>query len=507
MSTERTFAVIVGSGFAGLGAAIALKRAGLHDFVVLEKAGAVGGTWRENTYPGCACDVPSHVYSFSFFPNPRWSETYATQPEIRDYLERATDRFDVRRHLRFGAEVVTATLDEERGTWTVTTKGGDTFVADVVVAGLGPLHRWSFPKVPGLERFRGKAFHSAGWDHAFDPSGKRIAAIGTGASAIQFIPELAKVAARLHVFQRTPAWVLPREERTYGELEKLALERVPGLRLLLRGEQFLRAEMRSFAFVNEPRLLALAERMAKRNIAKAISDPELRAKLTPTYRMGCKRILMSNTYYPALARPNVELVAGALERVTESGVVGPDGKERPVDAVVFGTGFDVHDYLGGLHVFGRGGRELGAEWSARGAEAYLGTVVSGFPNLFTLVGPNTGLGHNSIIFMIESQVRLVMKCVERIRRAPGTLLEVREDVQRAFNERIQRKLSETVWQSGCRSWYLDARGKNTTIWPGFCVGFRWETSRFSERDFRIEVAPRARGPVETRGEPSSVPAG
>ena len=487
------FAIIIGSGFAGLCMAIALKRAGIDDFVVLEKAGAVGGTWRDNVYPGCACDVPSHVYSFSFEPNPRWSATYSPQPEIRAYVERCFDTYDVRRHVRLHTEATKAELDERTGLWTVTTRSLDPAGASVeerltgrvVVAGMGPLARFTLPKIPGLESFRGPKFHSAHWDTTFDPAGKRVAAVGTGASAIQFVPELAKTVDKLYLFQRTPAWVLPRRERSYSELEKRLFERVPALRKLHRESIFWLQEAKGFGFVRNPRILAFAERFAVRHLHASVQDPELRRKLTPSYRMGCKRILMSNTYYPALARPNVEVITDGIREVTPTGIVAGDGASRQVDAIVLGTGFDVHDYLGNLKVLGRGGRDLGALWAEEGAQAYLGVSVAGFPGMFVLVGPNTGLGHNSIIFMIESQVEHVMRIVERLRAAPGTVLDVREDVQREYNEDIQRRLSATVWASGCASWYIDSHGRNTTLWPGLCFEFRRATRELRPEDYRL----------------------
>lgn len=504
--TERVFAVVVGSGFAGLGAAITLKRHGIDDFVVLEKADALGGTWRENTYPGCACDIPSHLYSYSFARNPRWSETYSPSAEIRAYLERCADDFDVRRHVRFGVEVTGAELDEARGEWTVTTASGDRFVGRVVLAGVGPLHRWKLPDVPGLASFRGEVLHSAGWDHAFDPRGKRVAAVGTGASAIQFVPELARDAARLHVFQRTPAWVMPRVERRYTETEKRLFELVPAASWAHRAELFARHELRTVGFVREPRVLALAERLARRHLEQAVREPALRAKLTPTYRMGCKRILMSNTYYPALARPNVEVVAAALERVTPGGVVGPDGAERPVDAIVFGTGFDVHDYLGRARVVGRGGEELGERWRRDGASAYFGAATAGFPNWFTLVGPNTGLGSNSIVFMIEAQLRLVMQAIDLVRRTPGALVEPTREAERRFNDELQAKLRETIWATGCQAWYRDAEGRNSTIWPWFASQFWLRTRRLAREDFRLQVAPSGAARARVAPGPSSLDA-
>jgi cation diffusion facilitator CzcD-associated flavoprotein CzcO len=483
--SERVFAVVIGSGFGGLGAAIALRKAGFRDVVVLEKADSLGGTWRENTYPGCACDIPSHLYSFSFERNPRWTETYSPQAEIRAYLEHCADRYDVRRHLRLGQEAVSATLDEATGRWTVTTKQGAVFEARFVIGAVGPLHRFSLPKIPGLSSFKGKVIHSARWDPSFDPRGKRVATVGSGASAIQLIPELVKDVAYLCSFQRTPAWVLPRNERRYTEIEKRLFEAVPAATWLLRKQIYLGHELRTLGFVRDRRILALAERLAVRHMEKAVKDPKVREILTPRYRMGCKRILMSNTYYPALAQPHVEVLGGALSQVTEDGVMGPDGRERKVDAIILATGFDVHDYLGTMRVRGRGGRDLGEEWARGGAHAYLGVTVPGFPNFSLLVGPNTGLGSNSIVTMIEAQIELVMRLVGQVHDKEGALIEVREDVERAYNERIQDRLRETIWETGCQSWYHDAAGRNSTIWPGLCTQYWMETRRFDPREYRI----------------------
>ena len=481
---ERVRIAILGSGFAGLAMAVKLRDAGVDDFVVLEKAGAIGGTWRDNHYPGCACDVPAHLYSYSFAPNPDWSCTFAPQPEIRAYIERCADRFDVRRHVRLHAEVVAAELDEAALTWTVRCADGRVWIADVVVAATGGLSRPAVPRLPGLERFAGATWHSAAWDHGFALAGKTIASIGTGASAIQFVPHLARAAARLHVFQRTAPWVLPRDDRAFTAVEK-ALFRVPAIRWLYRQKLYWTLEARAVPFTLEPRILRWAQRLAIRHLHRQVADPALRATLTPDYVLGCKRILMSNDYYPALARPNVEVVTAPIREVTPRGIVTADGVERAVDAIVFGTGFDVHDYLGPTRVVGRGGRELGAEWR-KSAAAHLGTTVPGFPNLFTLIGPNTGLGHNSIIVMIESQVRYVMSALRAIDRGGLAAVEPRADVAAAYNARLQRRLERTVWSTGCKSWYQDAEGKNTTLWPGSTAEFMLRTWRFDPRD---HVAP------------------
>ena len=485
--SERVGIVIIGSGFAGLAMAIKLSEAGFDDLVVLEQADAIGGTWRDNHYPGCACDVPSHLYSYSFAPNPGWSRAFAPQAEIRAYIERCADRYQVRRRVRLGAEVVSAVYDEAEATWTVACAGGRRFVADVVVAAAGGLSRPAVPEVPGLSQFRGATWHSARWDHGVDLTGKRVAVVGTGASAVQFVPRIAPQVGRLHLFQRTPPWVLPRPDRRFSLAQRAAF-RVPAARWLYRQRLFWAHEARAVPFTLSPRLLELAQGLALRHLRRQVADPALRARLTPDYVMGCKRVLMSNDYYPALTRDNVEVVASGLRAVDQRGVVGGDGVRREVDAIVFATGFAVHDYLGPLVVRGRGGRELGAEWRAR-AEAYLGTTVPGFPNLFVLIGPNTGLGHNSIIFMIECQVRYVVSALRAMRRGGVRAVEPRAEVVARYNRALQARLSRTVWASGCRSWYQNPDGVNTTLWPGPSAEFLLRTWRFRPADYLMEQRP------------------
>ncbi len=474
--------VIVGSGFAGLCMAIKLLEAGIDDFVILERADAIGGTWRDNHYPGCACDVPAHLYSFSFFPNPDWSQTYAPQPEIRAYIERCAAHYRLHEKVRFSADVSAAAYDERAATWTVHTKDGRAFTGDVLVAAIGGLSRPLVPSLPGLETFAGRTWHSAQWDHDAPLDGKTVAVIGTGASAIQFVPQLAPRVAKLHLFQRTPPWILPRQEQVFSARDKRLFRRVPGLRALHRARLYAGHELRALPFTIRPQLLEWLQPLALRHLHAQVKDPALRARLTPDYVMGCKRILISNDYYPALARDNVEVVTDGIRAITRAGVVTADGRERAVDAIVFGTGFDVHDYIGGMKVLGRGGVDLGEAWR-RDPEAYLGTMAAGFPNLFTLVGPNTGLGHNSIIFMIESQVRLVMSCLRTMRARDAATIEPRPEVVRAFNDEMQRRLAGTVWMSGCKSWYQNAAGKNTTLWPGFTVEFAARTARMRPADY------------------------
>jgi cation diffusion facilitator CzcD-associated flavoprotein CzcO len=482
--------LVIGTGFAGLGMAIKLKAAGEHDFVVLEKADSIGGTWRENTYPGCACDVQSHLYSFSFEPNPAWSRMFATQPEIRAYLERCTDKYGVRPHIRFGQEVTSGVFDERSGRWEVEVNGGEQrYSARVVVAGFGPLSRPEYPEIEGIETFEGRFFHSAQWDCDYDLTGKRVAVVGTGASAIQFVPKIADQVAQLHLFQRTPPWVLPKPDRPITRLERTLFKLAPALQQAYRNLIYWRLETRVLGFTIHPKAMKAAELLGRLHINRAIKDRSLRRAVTPDYTIGCKRILMSNDYYPALARPNVDVVTGGVQRVTPRGVIGADGVEREVDAIVYGTGFKVHDPLGPMQIRGLNGAELGRHWREHGLEAYLGTTVAGFPNLFILVGPNTGLGHNSIVYMIESQVHYVLEAIRTMRSRSLSYVDVKPEAQTAFNDRIQEQLDGAVWSSGCASWYLDENGKNRTLWPGFTFRYRQATDAFEAEDYELaEVA-------------------
>ena len=469
---------VVASGFSGIGLAIRLKQEGVEDYAVLERGAGVGGTWHFNTYPGCACDVPSHLYSFSFAPNPGWSRTYSRQPEIRDYLERVVDDFGVREKIRLGCEVRTARWDGEA--WDIETSQGP-LRARVLVSATGPLVEPKIPPFPGLDTFAGPAFHSARWDHSVDLTGKRVAAVGTGASAIQFVPAIAPQVARLHVFQRTPPWVMPHSSRPITRAEKLIYEKLPLAQRLVRGGIYATRELLVLGFVKQPRIMRGIERIAERHMRGAIDDPELLAKVRPDYTIGCKRILPSNDWYPALARDNVELVTDPVAEVRERSVVTADGAEREVDAIVFGTGFHVVDMPVARMVRGRDGRTLEEAW--RGSpRAHLGTTVAGFPNLFILLGPNTGLGHSSMVYMIESQVAYVMDALRELRRNGHRTVEVRPDVQERYNRDVQQRMRGTVWSTGCKSWYLDEQGNNPTLWPDWTWRFRRRTARFDPAD-------------------------
>lgn len=482
-----TNVVIIGTGFAGLAMAVRLRQAGRDDFVMLEKADEVGGTWRENRYPGCACDIPSHLYSFSFAPNPHWSRWYAEQPEIWRYLKDVTARHGLREHIRFGSEVIGCEFDDATRTWSVSLAGGDVITCEVVIAGMGPLHQPRRPSVPGLDRFRGVSFHSATWNHDHDLTGKRVAVIGTGASAIQFIPRIVDKVARLHVIQRTPPWILPKADRPIRDGEKRLFALIPGARRLWRAGLYWAAESRSFGFSQAPRILALASRIASAHLARQVPDPALRAALTPDYTMGCKRVLISDDYYPALGRDHVSLETSALTEVTETGIVTADGTEHEVDVIIYGTGFHVTDALADARLVGRNGLRIQDAWRD-GIQAYHGMAVAGFPNLFLLLGPNTGLGHNSVVLMIEAQVKYVMRVLARLRRHGLRTIEVKESAQRAFNEDLQRRLRRTVWSAGgCRSWYLDGSGVNRVLWPGSTLRYFRATRRVNPADFLLEA--------------------
>jgi cation diffusion facilitator CzcD-associated flavoprotein CzcO len=466
---------IVGSGFAGLGLAIRLREAGIEDFTILERADEIGGTWRDNSYPGCACDVPSHLYSFSFAPNPAWTRTFSPQAEIQAYLRACADRYDVRRRVRFGHELLDAAWDDEAQHWRIETAKGS-LTARVLVLATGALSAPAIPRLAGLERFEGTTFHSAGWDHGHDLAGERVAVIGTGASAIQFVPEIQPRVQELHVFQRTAPWIMPHTDRPLTRLERRVYRLLPRAQAAVRAGVYWAREGFVPGF-RHPRVMARAERIAQRHLRHQVTDPQLRAKLTPTYRMGCKRVLISNRYLRTLTRGNVELVTDAIAEVRSRSIVTTDATEREIDTIIFGTGFHVTDMPVAERVRGRDGRTLAQAWNGS-PEAYLGSTVAGCPNLFLLVGPNTALGHSSVIFMIESQVAYVLDALRLMKERGAAELEVRPDAQATYNAEIQRRMRGTVWTSGgCASWYLDANGRVSALWPTYTWPFRRRTRR------------------------------
>ena len=480
MNDERDFRVaILGAGFGGLGMAIRLKQSGVEDFVVFERDPEVGGTWWANTYPGCQCDIPSHLYSYSFALNPEWTRTYPLQPEIRDYLRRCADDYGVRPHLRLGCEVERAEWDDEHGVWRLTTSDG-AFSAQMVIAAPGPLSEPRVPELPGLNEFRGAVFHTARWNHDHDLSGRSVAVVGTGASAIQTVPRIQPKAKRVTVFQRTPPWVVPHRDRPTTAFERRLYRRVPALQRTVRGAVYLSRELLVPGLVYRPQMMNTVQKMAQAHLAKQVPDPVLRAKLTPNYVIGCKRIVPSNDWYPAVTQPNVEVVPGAVTEIRPDGVLGADGFAREADTLIFATGFHVTDVPFARFIVGRESACLCDVWQGS-PRAYRGAAVPGFPNLFWLVGPNTGLGHNSIVFMIEAQLNYLAGALQAMERRGARQIEVRQDAYEAYNRHLQARLAGTVWNTGgCSSWYLDANGRNSTIWPGFTWRFWQQTRRFDD---------------------------
>jgi len=489
----HTDIAIVGAGFGGLGAAIRLQKAGFTDVLIFDNGEDVGGTWRDNTYPGCACDVPSHLYSFSFAPNPAWSDTFSGQQEIWDYLRGCVERFGLRPKVRLRNTITDAAWDPAAQLWRLTTSGGD-YTARVLISATGPLSEPSTPDIPGIGEFAGTIFHSARWRHDHDLSGRRVAVIGTGASAIQFVPRIQPDVERLILFQRTPAWILPRMSRPITRLEHFLYRRVPGAQQLARlGVYWVRDAM-GVGFLH-PGVNRLASRLSLRTLRRQVRDPELRDKLTPQYAMGCKRVLISNDYWPALTKSNVDLVTEGIQRITSDGLITADGTHHPADTIILGTGFHVTDMPSMRHIRDGSGQALSQAWTPS-MYAYRGTTVPGFPNLFFLLGPNTGLGHTSVVLMIESQLTLVVKALRHMRAQRVVAIEPTPQAQDRWSRKIEKKMRGTVWETGCRSWYLDATGRNTTIWPGFATSFRLRTRRFRPADY-VPV-PAADSPARER---------
>ncbi len=476
--SERIKTVVVGAGFSGLGAAIRLRRAGHRDFVVLERSPDVGGTWWDNTYPGCRCDVPSNLYSYSFLPNPEWPETFSPREEIQRYLRRCAEDEGVVGHLRFGVSLERAAWDEDARAWRLQTSDGE-LLAERLITGTGGLVEPKLPEIEGLESFAGPIVHTARWDHTLELEGKRIGVVGTGSSAIQVIPELAKVAGHLDVFQRTPAWVLPHVNRRVSELERKLFRRVPFLQRLDRGFITAYMELTNLVMTRRPGVMKGAEKLAAWHLRRQLPDhPELHAALTPDYRLGCKRITLSNRYLRSFAKEHVALVTDGIARATPRGLVTRDGVEHELDVLVLGTGFQVTEMPAAARVVGRDGRTLQEVWQGA-PEAYLGTTVAGFPNLFTLLGPNTGLGAGSIVTMIEAQLDYAMACLEALDAQGLATIEPRAEVQQAFNAQVQARSERTVWLSGgCQSWYLTDDGRNATLWPDLMAAFEKRTRAF-----------------------------
>lgn len=479
--------LIIGAGFAGLCAAIKLKQQGQHNFVLLERNAHLGGTWYDNHYPGAACDVESHLYSFSFEPKADWSRNFGPQQEILAYMEHCADKYDVARHIRYNQHVTAAVFNEATAMWTVSTATGEEYTGSVLLSCSGSLSQPAMPAINGLKDFKGPLFHSAQWDRGFDYRGKTVAVIGTGASAIQIVPAIAPDVKQLLLFQRTPPWILPKPDAGIGSIRRWMYTNLPFMQRLYRYRLYWQHEALALGFLKLPVLMKLAAPVAKLFIKRSVKNKALQQKLVPNYSMGCKRILLSNDYYPALNRSNVQLHTDSIAEVNATGVLTADGTQHNVDAIVLATGFAAAEQVIRYTVKGLNGRTLSDDWRD-GAEAYLGTMVSGYPNMFMVIGPNTGLGHSSMLLMIEAQVNLIMDALQTLQQTGARYINVKAEVQQQYNKQIQQKLANTVWQNGgCVSWYQLHNGKNIINWPGFTFTFMRRTRKFEAGNYEVAV--------------------
>ena len=476
---------ILGAGFAGIGAAIQLKKAGIHSFTMFERASEVGGTWRDNTYPGAACDVPSHVYSLSFEPKPDWSRAFSRSEEIQEYLLGLVEKWGLREHLRFDTEIVEARFNEATGTWALTTQRDETFKARVVLAGVGGLVDPALPDIKGLAGFTGEIFHTARWKHDFDLTGRNVGVIGTGASAVQVVPAIASEVAKLSVFQRTPAWVIPKPDKAYSDSEKRRFARFPWLLKASRAFKYWMSELFGpVVYLDSKRLSSIGKRGSLLHLEAQVPDPALREKLRPNFQFGCKRILISDDFWASFMRENVELVTDSIEEVKRDGIETRDGTFHELDAIVLATGFSVGLASAPFPIFGRGGRALDEAWKD-GATAYKGMTISGFPNWFIMMGPNTGPGHTSVLVFTEAQIHYAVQVIQQILEKRLKWIDVRQDVQDAYNAGIQGRMKHMSWQSGCNSWYLSADGSNHSLYPGPAAEYAFRTRKFVPSEYEI----------------------
>ncbi|MEZ0381562.1 flavin-containing monooxygenase [Mycobacterium sp. pW045] len=487
---------IVGAGFAGIGAAIRLKDRGITDFVIFERDSRVGGTWRDNTYPGAQCDIPSRLYSYSFALNPDWSQTYSGSAEILDYIDGMVASAGIAPHIRFQHNVTALGYDAEAGEWTIDFEDREPVRARAVIVASGPLANASLPDIPGIDDYQGRKIHSARWDHDYDFAGKKVAVIGTGASGVQIIPELVKVAKSVKVFQRTPGWVLPKVNTSTSGPLKWVYKNVPAAEKLTRAAWYWGHESVALGVVWDSPFTRLVEAVSAANLRLQVKDPWLRRQLTPDFSAGCKRLLMTSDYYPALQADNCTLVTWPIARLSPKGIRTVEGIEHRFDAIVFATGFDVPKAGTPYPITGRDGRELAAEWSA-GAYAYRSVAVSGYPNLFFTFGPNSGPGHSSALVYMEAQIDYIVSAIAKLLQFDWKSLDVRPEVQSRYNKDIQRRLESTTWNSGCQSWYLTEDGFNATMFPGFATQYVNQLKTVDLKDFKITVAETSRDPVLT----------
>jgi cation diffusion facilitator CzcD-associated flavoprotein CzcO len=494
MKEQQAKVIIVGSGFAGLGMAIRLKKAGWHDFIVLERADDVGGAWRENSYPACACDVESLLYSFSFEPKHDWSRKFAPSSEIHEYLRHCARKYDIYSHIEFSRSLASADFDEHSGRWQLRDSDGRRYNSQFLISALGPLSNPIIPPFDGLGEFDGPAFHSAQWDHSVDLKDKHVAIVGSGASTIQFLPKVAEQAKSVTLFQRTAPWVMPKMDRPFSAREKAVFKWVPGVQKLWRSLIYWRAELFLNALLNTDSWMhRYGEREIKKYIAAVIPDPELRKKVTPKFSLGCKRTLLSTDYYPALKRDNVSVIDSGVKSIYANGLIDANGKKSQADVILFGTGFRVDDPLSGVTVKGLDGRDLGKEWRGNAFTSYYGTAISGYPNMLVLAGPNTGIGHTSLIYMIEQQIGYAINYLKKADSIDNGFLDVRPDAQQNFHDTLQAKFPGTVWAAGCESWYLTDGQKNFSIWPSFTFNYAREMRHLRLDDYQLRSASEITG--------------
>ena len=479
--------LIIGAGLGGLGAAIKLLDAGVTDFVILERFDAIGGTWRDNQYPGAACDIPSKLYSYSFAPNPDWGHMYARSGEILAYVQDVARRHGLMDKVRLGQDVTGMAFDEATARWQVRTRQGETWVARSVIMAAGGLANPNYPDIAGLDTFEGHRIHSARWDHGYDFRGKRVGVIGTGASAIQIIPELVKVAGHVKVFQRTPAWVLPRWGVRLSDGARRFYKESGWAYGTARQALFWAHEAMAFGLVWRTPLSPALEWLARTHLKRQVKEPWLRRQLTPGFRIGCKRVLISNDYYPALQQPNCKLLTWPIDRIAPAGIRTVEGVEHQLDCIVFATGFDAPKTGAPFEIEGLGGRVLGEAWRT-GAQAFKSVHIAGFPNLSMILGPNSGPGHNSALFYIEAQIGYAVQAVLALRQPGSRYLDVKTDVQARHNAQLQQRLARTNWNSGCKSWYLTDAGYNATMFPGLATQYARQLARLDLRDYEVASA-------------------
>lgn len=477
---------IVGAGFAGVIAALRLKQTGRDSFVIFEKAKEVGGTWRDNVYPGCACDVPSNLYSISFEPNPNWQRMYSSQREILDYLKNVVRKHDLDKRIRYDSEILKYEFDEQFGWWKLTDRDGVTTIVRTVIIAMGPFNRPQLPKIKGRESFAGKALHSARWDESYELKNKRVAVIGTGASAVQIVPAIAPEVAQLTVFQRSAAWIGTRMDAEIPVETRRRYGKYPFIQSFWRGFLYWLLELRGRMFIGNRTIHKYFHKLSLQKLENEVENPETRRKLTPDYKLGCKRILSSDDYLPTFNRENVALETDSISEINRDGIVTTNGVQHNFDAMIFATGFEVADITTEMRVYGRNGRELFQEWQTKGLQAYKGMTISGYPNLAFILGPNSGLGHSSMIYMMEKQVDYIIKYLTILDNKPeNSFLDLKPEVQRKYNRVIHDQFQNTLWASGCKSWYINAAGRNTTLYPRLTWHFRRRTKRIDEGEYEF----------------------